>query len=90
MLKTAGCSFTIVSRNSFTASLFIAKHQVDPLMKVLRHVLTLQSCPVLLKEIAGICSRDRRDTGNMKQHTLKALYIMLSGVGMGAKGGFRT
>lgn len=49
---------TVVSRHSFTASLLKAKHQVDPLVKVFWHVLTLQGGLVLFKEIAGIWRSD--------------------------------
>lgn len=40
MLQTAA---TVVRGDGFAASLFVAKHQVDPLVEVLRHELTLQS-----------------------------------------------
>lgn len=63
MLQTAAGYFTVVGGDSFTASLFEAKHQVNPLVKVLRHILTLQRCPVLLEKITGIWSGDRQDTG---------------------------
>ena len=54
-MSTMGAArFTIMSRHGFAASLLEAEHQVDPLMKVLGHVLTLQCRPVLMKEIAGI------------------------------------
>lgn len=46
---------TIMGGDGFAASLLVAKHQVDPLVQVLRHVLALQRHPVLLQEILGIC-----------------------------------
>ena len=58
-----------MSCDSFTSSLSEAKHQVDPFMKVLRHILTLQRCPVLLQKITVIWSADRQDKGNVKQRT---------------------
>lgn len=63
MLETAAGYFTVVGGDSFTASLFEAEHQVNPLVKVLRHILTLQRRPVLLEKITGIWSGDRQDTG---------------------------
>lgn len=39
-LPTAG---TVVRGDGFAASLFVAEHQVDPLVEVLRHKLALQS-----------------------------------------------
>lgn len=53
--------------DGFTASLSEAEHQVDPLVEVLRHVLTLQGRLVLLKKVIGICSGDGQDAVNMKQ-----------------------
>ncbi|PWA24993.1 hypothetical protein CCH79_00016008 [Gambusia affinis] len=41
-LRRSTVSVTIMSFNSFTAPLFEAKHQVDPVMKVLGYILTLQ------------------------------------------------
>lgn len=40
MLQTA---VTVVRGHGFAASLFVAKHQVDPLVEAVRHELTLQS-----------------------------------------------
>lgn len=48
IFKPLGVFPTIMGGDSFTASLLVAKHEVDPLVKVLRHVLTLQRHPVLL------------------------------------------
>ncbi len=67
-MKGAVCSFTIMGSDSFTASLLEAKHQVNPLVKVLRHKLALERCPVLLKKVAGVWSHGRQETGNVKQH----------------------
>lgn len=50
-----GVLFTIMGSDSFTASLLVAEHEVDPLVKMLRHILALQRRPVLLQEILGIC-----------------------------------
>lgn len=48
---------TVVCRDSFAASLFVAEHQVDPPVEVLRHKLTLESRAVFLEEITEICRR---------------------------------
>lgn len=73
MLHTAVLYFTIVCGNGFTASLFKAKHKVNPLVEVFRHILTFQSRPVLQQEIAGICRVHTQGSGNV--HT-GSLYIM--------------
>jgi len=65
MLKFDGVCFTIMSCHSLTASLFEAKHQVNPFMKVLWYILTLQCRLVFLKKIAGIL-------GNGKDKSLLA------------------
>lgn len=54
VLRVAVGHVTVVSRHSFTAPLLEAKHQVNPLMKVFGHILTLQGGFVLLKKITGI------------------------------------
>lgn len=54
VLRVAVGYVTVVSRHSFTAPLLEAKHQVNPLMKVFGHILTLQGGFVLLKKITGI------------------------------------
>lgn len=55
-----------MSSHGFAASLFVAEHQVDPLVEMLRHKLALQRRPVLLKEVAGIWSHDKVNT---QRHT---------------------
>lgn len=40
--------------DSLAASLLVAEHKVNPLVKVLRHILALQRHPVLLQEILGV------------------------------------
>lgn len=47
-------SCTIVGCHGFTSFLLEAKHQVDPLVQVFWHVLTLQRFLTLLKKITGI------------------------------------
>lgn len=65
MLHTAVLYFTIVCSDGFTASLFKAKHKVNPLVEVFRHILTFQSRPLLQEEIAGICRVHTQESGNM-------------------------
>lgn len=45
---------TVVRGDGIAASLFIAEHQVDPLVEVLRHEVALQSRAVLLEEVADV------------------------------------
>lgn len=45
---------TVMCLLGFAASLLEAEHQVDPLVKVLGHVLTLQSRLVFLEKVAGV------------------------------------
>lgn len=63
ILRTAAAYFTIVSCHSFTASLFVAKHQVDPLVEMLWYIRTLQRCLVLLKKIVCIWKNGERWNG---------------------------
>lgn len=42
-----------------TPFLLIAKYQINPLMKVLRHVTAFQGILVLLQEVLGTCQRRR-------------------------------
>lgn len=49
-----GFLFTIMGGDSLAASLLEAEHEVNPLVKVLRHILALQRHPVLLQEILGV------------------------------------
>lgn len=70
MLHTAVLYFTIVCGNGFTASLFKAKHKVNPLVEVFRHILTFQSRPVLQEEITGICRVHIQESGNVHTGSL--------------------
>lgn len=54
--------FTVMSRHRLAASLFEAKHQIDPLVEVLRNKRTLQRCLVLLEKIARIWWGNKTDT----------------------------
>lgn len=81
--KQLAVSFTIMGCDGLTASLFKAKHQVDPLVKVLRHILTLQCCLVLPKKITGVWSRDRQDTVNVKQRAGWKCYALCCQVDVG-------
>lgn len=47
--------FTIMAGHGLTSLLFVAEDQIDPLMQVFRHVLTLQCKTHLLQEVIWIC-----------------------------------
>ena len=68
---------TVVCLNRGLSSLFTAKDQIDPFMKVLRHVLAFQRFSVYTDELGWTgCPRGKLDISNLDKDRTKSAYLL--------------